>query len=284
MKKIIFCFLFLCSCGGMDFMGGGSQVNECNFRVQYGFVVRWNELPVPIYVHHSVPEQARKNLIYAVDMWNESWNYHSGSGTLFEVMGNVAQAMPDKHGDGVNVFYMDRQKLFYPRSSRKNDPNVHVLNNERHGVTRLKASFGGALFDGDIVINNVAFDLHYEKDMEDYSYYTHVPKLSTARTLASTSQHSFWMSWLLAFQSFMDWVQKLWTQVVDRQPSAKKIAIPPKKLDSLSLFLHELGHFGALMHDEFDEANIMFPKLARGQVRRHLTEKDMHRMICGYQK
>lgn len=283
MKKIIFCFLFLCSCG-MDFMRGGSQVNECNFRVQYGFVVRWDELPIPIYVHHSVPDQARRNLIYAVDMWNESWNYQSGAGPLFEVMGDVAQNMPDKHGDGVNVFYMDRQKLFYPQSYRVNDPDVHVLNNERHGVTRLKASFGGVLFDGDIVINNVAFDLHYEKSMEDYSHYTNVPKLSTARTLASTSQHSFWMSWLLAFQSFMDWIQTLWKQVADRQPSAKKMVIPNRKLDSISLFLHELGHFGGLLHDEKDESNIMFPKLARGQVRRNLSEKDMQRMICGYQK
>ena len=285
MKKIIWLFLLLCSCGGMDFTGNSHKVNECNFRVIYGFTVRWDNLPIPIYVHQSVPLDARKNLSYAVDMWNEAWNYYSGHGLLFEVMGDVNQAMPDSSGDGVNVFFIDRQKIFYP-SPVKTNSQVHFLNNQRHGMTRLKTNLGGKLFDGDIIINNVAFDYHYENEMKNYSQYTNVPKLSTARNLASTSSTppSFWMSWLFAFQSLMDWLKDLWKYTIKRAPSTKPTTIPKHKVDSISLFLHELGHFGGLMHDDFDEANVMFPKLGRGQVRRFLTEKDMQRMLCGYQK
>ena len=54
-----------------------------------GFVVQWPELPVPIYIHESVPELPRKNFLYSIDMLNSAWNYHSGKGRLFEVIGTI---------------------------------------------------------------------------------------------------------------------------------------------------------------------------------------------------
>ncbi len=285
--------MFLCGCGGLNTIlsgGGGHGRNECNFRTQYGYVIRWSDLPIPIHLHEDIPPQAQENLNYAIDMWNEKWNYETGQGPLFEIMGSVVQEVPDKHGDGINLFYIDKEGVVTSDDGDtigsggggSGSQSFNLLNSIRQGVTRLKNGFRGTLNDGDIVMNNVHFEFHYEKEHFDHSTYTHVPKLSTARTLASTLEHSFWMKWLKAFKSFINWVSFWKTTSPTRTPSAKKKRIPRGKIDFISLCLHELGHLVGLLHDEQNSKNIMYPHLNKGQIRRNLTETDTNRISCSY--
>ena len=255
-------------------MSGNAGIgeDECNFQTRFGHTIRWKKLPVPIYVHESVPSKARKNLEYAVDIWNEAWNYRSGEGLLFEIMGQTTKTMPDRFGDGVNVFYYHADK----------EVKIAITPGEQ-GVTRVQV-FATNIKDGDIVINGLYHKFHYEKSLDDYSLYTNVPSLSTARTIASTSNYSFWQNWLTALKSFM---KKLifWQKTpLPRGPASKKKRISHRKVDFISLSLHELGHLIGLMHEKKEKQNIMFSKLATGKLRRRIQDIDIERVACSYSK
>lgn len=270
MKNIVlFTILFLCtSCGLSNFQGAGQ--NKCNFRVDRGFVVRWGELPVPIYIDESVPSITRKNFIYAVDMWNESWNYYTRKGNLFELIGEVSvDTIPGKEdsGDGINILFLDKEH--------------NILLTKQQGSTHIRNYFGGSIIEGDIVVNNVDYQYFYETESFDYFVYTKVPKLSTSRSFASSSPQSFWNKFLYAFQSFLDFIS-FWKKKKMRAPTATIPKISKRQVDFISLSLHELGHLAGMVHIE-NQDGIMNSGLRKGQIRRDIKNIELASLACGYE-
>lgn len=269
MRSVFFFFVvFLCvSCGYAGLEGGGQ--NECYFRVDRGFVVKWKELPVPVYIHESVSDLARNNFVYAMDMWNESWNYYTGKGRLFELMGEVQlERTPNKKddGDGVNVLFIDRREK--------------ILTPVQQGSTHIRNYFGGTIYEGDIVVNNIHYKYYYEQKSFDYSVYTKVPELSTQRSLASTSPESFWRQFLYAFRSVLNFIS-FWKDKASRFPAAREPPISKKEVDFISLALHEFGHLAAMVHIDHT-LSIMNSKLKKGQIRRDIGELELKNLACGY--
>ena len=138
---VIFSFV---SCGFKGLETGNQDV--CYFRVDRGFTVKWETLPIAVYIHESVPEISRKNFIYAIDMWNESWNYYTEQGVLFELMGEVElEHIPGRTApeDGVNVLFLDKE--------------YKILNSHQQGTTHIRNYFGGSIYEGDIILNNIDY-------------------------------------------------------------------------------------------------------------------------------
>ena len=275
MKKyflLCFCFLFV-SCGGYVGHHGGGGAQSCHFRVDRGFIVRWSELPIPIYIHASVSDISRKNFVYSLDIWNEAWNYHTGGrGRLFELIGEVQQeynpADQSDSGDGVNILFLDNEHEF--------------LTPEKQGVTHVRNYWGGAIYDGDIIINDIHYDLFYERSSVDYSEYTSVPALSTARSLASSTPDSFWKKFVYVFKSFLNFFSSFWKKKPARIPTAKKSRISAKQVDFISLSIHELGHLAGMEHITSAES-IMNPMLERGKIRRNIKDLELSSLACGYE-
>ncbi len=270
MKKIVlFITLFLfVGCGLSNFQGEGK--NSCNFRVDRGFMVRWEELPVPIYIHESVPSITRKNFVYAMDMWNESWNYYAKQGPLFELVGEVqVNSVPGQQdsGDGINILFLDKKH--------------QILLAKQQGSTHIRNYFGGSIIEGDIIINNVHYKYFYEKESFDYSVWTKVPKLSTNRSFASTSPRSFFQQFLYAFQAFWDFIS-FWKKKSTRVPTAIRPEISKNEVDFISLALHEFGHLAGAIHIE-NKNGIMNAGLKKGQIRRDIGDIELGSLACGYE-
>ena len=272
MKKIsVFSFFFFfVACGDYRDLQKETQ-NACYFNVKYGFVVKWDQLPIPIYVHESTPRLSRDNFVYAMDMWNESWNYYTqGGGRLFELVGDAnMEYIPsnlDDGGDGINIFFLDRKHK--------------ILRSHQQGSTQIRNYFSGSIVEADIIINNVNYRYFYEKEDFDHSAYTNVPKLSTARSLASTVNLSFWKRFVYSFNTFLDFLA-FWERKHKRFPAAKKVPISNKQVDFLSLSLHELGHVAAVTHIE-DRNSIMYFELEKGQIRRNISDIELANLACGY--
>ncbi len=268
--KIIFLFLItfvFVSCGFQGLETGNRDM--CYFRVDRGFSVKWDSLPISVYIHESVPEISRKNFIYAVDMWNESWNYYTGKGLLFDLIGEVQlKHVPGKNApdDGANVLFLDKR--------------YKILSAHQQGTTHIRNYFGGSIYEADIIVNNIDYEFYYERKQIDYSVYTKVPKLSTERFLASTSPKSFWRQFIYVFKSVLNFFA-FWKSDDDRSPSARKVPISNREVDFISLALHELGHLGAMAHIE-DTPSIMNPKLSKGQIRRDIGKIELSKLACGY--
>ena len=250
--------------------GGGSfDANECDFRVDRGFVVKWSQLPVPLYVHRDVSSAASKNFSYAVDIWNESWNYHTGGrGRLFDIVGELldSSVSPDEDeasNDEINMLFLDTEKgLLLPK---------------QQGSTFIRNYLGGSIFDADITINGVDYKFYYEDKPFDYSVYTKVPKLSTGRFLASTVSESFWSRFLGLVWSFWKLITKKPTRTISASHRISK-----REIDSISLYVHELGHLAGLVHIEISRNNIMYPHLAYGQIRRDIGPRELTSLACTY--
>ncbi len=268
---ILLCF-FLYSCG---YYTSTYEVGECNFRLDRGFVIKWDTLPIPVFVHKTFPSVARNNILHCVNIWNESWNHHTSAGRLFEVMGDtdgeVSQNVEGgfSSADKMNLIFFDRR--------------YKILESALQGTTRIQNSFGGSIYDGDIVFNGIHFDYFYEDSDMNYSEYTGVPPLSTARFLASSRTPSFWTSWLLGFYSLLDalmfWKKDI-SRDISRLPSSK--SIKKDEVDFLSLCMHEFGHLSGLVHNDKEKGNIMNSSLAKGQIRRVIDKMNLSSLSCSY--
>ena len=262
------CWLLL-SCGYTTVDELGSPDN-CRFRVDRGFIIKWRSLPIPIYAHASLPSLPRQNFLYAIDMWNEAWNYHTGEGPLFEFMGNTdvryTPRSKAEDRDGISIIYMDKKH--------------YVLEKEIQATTDTLNTFGGIMVEADVIFNGIHQRWHYEKTGFDYLAYTKIPALSTGRYLASTSTESFWRRFLYAFQGFLDfWT--FWKKKVKRAPSADKPRIRKNESDFISVAIHELGHHAGLGHID-DRKSIMNTNLSTGAIRRDIEEFELSSLACGY--
>ena len=272
--KLYFLFpllLYLCSCGSGPGSNGiptieGSERNECYFRLDRGYIIKWKNLPIPIYIHNSTSEMTEKNMKYAVDIWNNSWHYYAGKGILFELMGSVAQDAPDKSGDGINMLFIDN--------------DMSLLNNKQQGTTQIRNKFGGTIFDADIIINNIDHDYFYENESYDYIAHTPLSKLSNSRSLASSVSDSFWNRLLNIFKPLLNTLF-FWKKADDRTPDRER-QIQSYEIDFISLAIHELGHTAGLVHIEPSSNSIMNPQLRRGLIRRDISDIELNYMSCNY--
>ena len=241
--KLYFIFpllLYLCSCGlgpesnGISTLEGHSERNKCYFRLDRGYVIKWKNLPIPIYIHNSTSEVAEKNMAYAVDIWNQSWHYHTGKGPIFELIGIVNQKAPDQSGDHINMLFIDS--------------DMHLLKQKQQGTTHIRNAFGGTIFDADIIINNIDHDYFYENESFDYIAHTPLSKLNHSRSLASSISDSLWNRFLNLLKPLLS---KLffWKKTEKRSPDREQ-QIQSYEIDFISLVIHELGHTAALVHIE----------------------------------
>ena len=259
--------LILLSCGYTTVDELGSPDN-CRFRVDRGFIIKWRDLPIPLYAHTSLAPLTRKNFIYAIDMWNEAWNYHTNTGPLFEFMGNTDTPYNPTatNNDEINILYMDKR--------------YYVLDKEKQATTHTLNTFGGIMIEADIIFNGIHHRWHYEKESIDYTAYTKVPALSTGRYLASTTTQSFWTKFLYAFQGALDFLT-FWRAKIKRTPSADTPRIKEDENDFISVAIHELGHHAGLGHID-DRKSIMNAKLLVGTTRRDIGEFELSSLACGY--
>ena len=274
--KLYFIFpllLYLCSCGsGLGSEGfptlEGDERNKCYFKLDRGYVIKWKNLPIPIYIHNSTSALVEKNMAYAVDIWNQSWHYHTGKGAIFELMGTANQEAPDKSGDGINMLLID------------NDMNLLTI--KQQGTTMMRNKFGGTIFDADIIINNIDHDYFYENESFDYIAHTPLSKLNHSRSLASSVSDSLWNRFLNLLKPLLS---KLffWKKTEERSPDRER-QIQSYEIDFISLAVHELGHVTGLVHIEpykLDN-NIMNPKLRRGIFRRDISDTELDYISCNY--
>ena len=272
MKKTCF-FIFLlfnvsCGSGSLPFVGGTGQ-NECNFRVHRGFVVKWENLPIPVYIDSSVSQLTQENIYYSIDMWNSAWNYKTGRGRLFELIGkaHVDYLPNDKAAnDDTNIVFLDRK--------------YRLLSSHQQGVTNVRSDLIRGIHDGDIIFNNVDFRFFYEQEAIDYSAYTKVPKFAEHRRLASSSPASFMTNFFNSIKSFLRFFAFWLEKPSPRDPSRKK-QIPQSQLDFISLALHELGHLAALVHID-NVPSIMNSTLRKGQIRRNIGDIELNSLSCEY--
>ena len=247
--------------------------NECNFQVKGNRVVRWKKRPIPVYVHKSLSSPAYHNFSYAVDIWNSTWNHHTGGGgRLFDFVGDVEFDYPFQS----------------PKTSRDKINTLFYLNDEARGVffkneqgaTLLKSNgLTGTIYDADILVNGLNNDFFYEDDQFDYSVYTNVPGLSAARGLASwAGRPSLWSRILGLF----DFLKKFLFKKPDRQVAARRPRISLKESDFISFAIHELGHLAGLMHMQSSRNNVMYSHLTVGQIRRNIDEGALHSLSCVY--
>lgn len=274
--KLFFLFsllLYLCSCGSgpgsnsIATLEGGER-NECYFRLDRGYVIKWKNLPIPVYIHNSTSEVTERNMTYAVDIWNESWHYYAGKGRLFELMGSINQEAPDKSGDGINMIFIDN--------------DMSLLNNRQQGTTQIRNKFGGDIFDADIIINNIDHDYFYEHESYNYRAHTPLSKLDNSRFLASSVSDSFWNRLVNIFKPLLN---KLffWKKTKKRSPDRER-QIQSYEIDFISLAIHELGHTAGLVHIEPHKISdsIMNPQLRRGLIRRDISDRELNYMSCNY--
>ncbi len=266
--------LYLCSCGPSSELGGGiptiegNERNDCYFRLDRGYVIKWKSLPIPVYIHNSTTETTNKNMKYAIDIWNNSWHYHSGKGALFELMGSIEQSAPDRSGDGINMVFIDN--------------NMKLLNHKQQGTTQIRNKFGGNIYDADITINNIDHDYFYEDNSFDYIAYTPISRLTQSRSLASSTTDSFWNRLLEIFKPLLK-ILFFWQTTEDRSPD-RELTIGSHEIDFISLAIHELGHLAGLVHIEYSHISdsIMNPQLKRGMVRREISNTELSYMSCNY--
>jgi len=249
--------------------GGGLETNACDFRVDRGFTVKWSSLPVPLYVHNEVHSAAYKHFVYAVDIWNESWNDSTlGSGRLFEIMGEQSLSFSPADEEASN----DKKNMLFL------DTDMGLLLPKQQGSTFIRNYWGGSIFDADITINGVDYRFYYEDGPIDYFVYTKVPKLSAERFLASTVSDTFW-------SRFLGFFKALWYFLIQkptRTLSSSRSGISKREVDLISLYIHELGHLAGLVHIETSIDNIMYPHLAYGQIRRSIGERELRSLKCNY--
>ncbi|MCZ0931753.1 MAG: hypothetical protein OXJ52_01180 [Oligoflexia bacterium] len=272
----------------------------CGFAVsQYsGQGLRWDEskFPIPFYMHHSVPKNAKDNFISAVSHWNLRWTeYLQEEGVkpfpLFAVVDkhNLYNGKPGKDENNF-LFFVDNKFSRY-----ESNPNTQA-------ITTI-ASMGHEIRDTDILVNDEAFDYYY-----DPSYNQEITlaenKIKESRRIASSRSPGLRFKIAEQFKQWLKFLLKPFT----KQKAVRHIAtpfpkIPRNKVDFPSLIIHELGHVPGLAHFSHDSLDydqgyhrskarrsskinsyhsVMEPRLSSGRARRKVTDHDLDNLICGY--
>jgi len=300
---------FLPSCI-VDMEGGGfymDQKDTCGFTVSRytGKGIRWDKskFPISFYVHQSVPVQAHKNFVSAVDHWNMAWEEHLiNKGLeffpLFAVVDRDRRYSGSPKNDGHNILF------FTDRFQEEGFGGADV-----QAVTGMIYSRKGEIRDTDIIVNNhvilSAGKQHYFYD-ENYNNEIVLSKrmVKENRKIASLRTEGGWFQLKQKIWSGLRFLFKpFFKKKIRRKIASPSVKIPTNHIDFASLMIHELGHVPGLHHfDKSDQiqyvnrmaskgsrrnsrkvfVSVMNPKLRSGTTRRIIGEYDLENLFCGY--
>ena len=271
--------------------------DSCGFAVsQYsGQGLRWDEdkFPISFYIHHSVEKigskKAVNNFISAVSHWNLAWmEYLENEGLkpfpLFDVSdkSNLYNGKPGKDENNF-LFFIDDNFARYESNSNT------------QAITTI-ASTGHEIRDTDILVNDEAFDYHYDSSY-DKEITQAQNQMESQRAIASSKAPGLGFKIVDQFKQWWLFVLKFFK----KQKAVRNIAtpspkIPRDKIDFPSLIIHELGHVPGLAHFHSDDIgkdhhrarhserhlSVMEPRLSSGRARRKITDHDLKNLFCGY--
>ena len=272
--------------------------DSCGFAIsrQTGEGLRWENLPIPVYVHKSTPAPAHKIFLSAVDHWNMAWgDYLSNKGLepfpLFDVVNRNMQYSGAPKGDGYNM-------LFFVEKNFSKYENIKV-----QAFTTMRHSFSGKLTDTDIIVNSEHYRYFYD---DNYNTEVRLSKneIKERRRLAGSMPHGIWFQLKQHIQKWFQFLLKPFRKGKTlRQIATPSVKVPRNQVDFASLMIHELGHVDALGHFEKEDHNekdfhlasrdrgsssgesfisVMEPKLAYGKSRRSIKKYDLDNLFCGY--
>ena len=292
---VLFLFItFFTSCALQGEIGlYEGEKDACGFAVnEYtGKGLRWDKskFPISFYIHESVPPEAHKNFIAAIDHWNITWEeFLVDRGVepflLFAVVDKGVQYSGSPKNDGYNI-------LFFVKDSFSTYGKSEI-----QAITSMYSSrWGINIKDTDIIVNNRNFVYFYDEDYNEDILAFKAKKISNSRNIASSRSMGFWFRLRQKIQNWFKFILKPFKKKKAIRQIAGVPKVPRGLVDFPSLMIHELGHsYGAAHMDESDQRNamasrserrtisVMEEKLPDGRARRNIGEYDLNNLFCGY--
>lgn len=268
------------------------QKDDCGFAVSQltGEGLRWekSKFPIPFYIHRSVPDEAHRNFIAAVEHWNIAWEDYLYSEGLepFPLFTVVNRNM--KHSGSPRKDYYNMIFFVYDNFTNYENSSVQAF-------TSINSNRSAEINDTDIVVNNDNFKYFYD-DKYNKEVLLSKKEIKKYRSLASSRSENFWQG---LKQQIKSWFQFLIKPFQKAKPK-RHIATPSPRVprgyvDFASLMIHELGHVPGLAHFDGDHSSaskrghsrdsfvsVMEPKLVHGRARRAIKDYDLNNLFCGY--
>ena len=270
--------------------------------------VRWDKskFPIDFYIHESVPSEAGRNFISAVDHWNMAWeDYLVNQGLepfqLFNVADKEMRYSGSPGNDKYNMLFFVKENFsqyLVGDTSQSSSSAVQAI------TAMISTPRVGDIQDTDIIVNAQNYKYFFD---EKYNGEIMAAKREAEenRRLASLRPESFWQSLKQKIQRWFKFlIRPFQKKKAIRQVASPSVKVPRGHVDFPSLMIHEAGHVPGLGHfDASDETynsghliskrkrrksssnsfvSVMEPKLANGRVRRAIKEYDLNNLFCGY--
>jgi hypothetical protein len=207
--------------------------------------VSWQKnLPVKLYVHHSVPPQFYGAIERAIQVWNRRLGVEA-----LRIQGWGISNYDQPQHDGMSVIYW-----------------LHDWDADKPTEQARTTIYwtGNQIYEADMRINAKNFQFYPGDEVSPF--YSRVPLVpSNHQPLPSAPLENTAASSVIA----------------SMRPLSLPPPVPFSGVDFESLVLHELGHVLGLAHTA-TIGSVMVPSLASGLVRRTPSETDIQALKCEY--